>query len=81
MYYVFNFGSLEKVKYYVPLESEIFLKDIDDLKITCLQSKKILFIGNKTYKMSILKPREFIKDIRRSHITISGKCVLKKNGK
>ena len=76
--YKMNFGSLEKVKCYVPLESEIFLKDIDDLKITCLQSKKILFIGNKTYKMSISKPREFIKDIRRSHITISGKCVLKK---
>ena len=71
-------GSLQKVKCFIPSNCSIFDSEKDNLNITCLKSKKILIIGEKTYKMSITRPREYIKDVRKSHITDSGKCVLKK---
>ena len=70
-------GILEKVKCYVPSNSSI-IKNVNNFEITCLKSKNLLFLGDNCYKMGISRIREYNQEIKKSHVTITGKCVLKK---
>lgn len=71
-------GDLQKNKIFYPSNSDILKNDYENLEIEYLNSKNLLLLGSNVYKIEISSSREYYDDIRKSHVTKSGKCVIKK---
>ena len=71
-------GDLERFKMFYPSNSDIAKNEYSNLDIEYLNSKNLLLLGNNVYKMEISPSREYYDDIRKSHITKSGKCIIRK---
>ena len=77
--YKMNNEELIEIKKHFFFNKENIEKEvISDLNLLSINKNKILFIGKNLNEMRISWDKEFITHVRKSHITKSGKCVLKK---